>query len=215
MARLPFDLSLYLVTDQALCTEIGVEETVRLSVAHGASIVQLRDPVGSDEDIVRLGRALLPHTRSAGIPLIINDRVHLVEAIGADGAHIGQGDMSVNEAREILGPDALLGLSVQTLAHVTAAQESGLATVDYLGVGPVWAQNTKPDAAAPGGVEVLSEIVQVSPWPCVAIGGIGLARIPEVRKSGAHGAAVVSAICGQPDVAAVTRELAHAWIRSA
>ena len=215
MARPPFDLSLYLVTDQQLCQDLGVEETVRLSVASGVTMVQLRNPHGQDRDMVDLGRALIKHTRAAGVPLIINDRVDLVDAIGAQGAHIGQGDMSVVEARQLLGPDALLGLSVQTREHVDAARGLGLHTLDYLGVGPVWAQNTKPDAAAPGGVEVLSEIVQVSPWPCVAIGGIGLARIPEVRKSGAHGAAVVSAICGQPDVAAVTRELAHAWIRSA
>jgi thiamine-phosphate pyrophosphorylase len=211
MARMPFDLSLYLVTDPALCGEIGVEETVRLSITHGATMVQLRDPDGNDDDIVRLGRALLPHTRAAGIPLIINDRVHLVKAIDAQGAHIGQGDMSVREARTLMGSDALLGLSVQTLDHVRSARELDLDAIDYLGVGPVWAQSTKPDAATPGGVDILAEIVNISPWPCVAIGGIDLARIPDVRQSGAQGAAVVSAICGQPDVAAATRALAESW----
>ena len=214
MARPPFDLSLYLVTDQQLCQDLGVEETVRLSVASGVTMVQLRDPHGQDRDMVDLGRALIKHTRAAGVPLIINDRVHLVDAIGAQGAHIGQGDMSVAEARQLLGPDALLWLSVQTREHVDAARGLGLHTLDYLGVGPVWAQTTKPDAAEPGGVERLGDIVRESPWPCVAIGGIDLMRISEVRRAGAQGAAVVSAICGQPDISQATAALASSWENS-
>ena len=83
--------------------------------------------------------------------------------------------------------------------------------LDYLGVGPVWASATKLDAAAPGGLERLRQIAAASPWPCVAIGGITLARVPQVRRAGAAGAAVVSAICGRPDVAVATRALRAAW----
>ena len=93
------------------------------------------------------------------------------------------------------------------MEHVAAAREHADGTVDYLGVGPVWGTATKLDAAAPGGLETLRQVTSASPWPCVAIGGINLQRLPQVRKAGAAGAAVVSAICGQPDVAAATRAL--------
>ncbi len=210
MPRTPLDLSVYLVTDTALCADVGVPTTVREAVAAGATAVQLRDPACSDEALVRIGRqvrAVLP----PGVPLLVNDRVHLVDAIGADGAHVGQHDMSPTEARARLGAHRYLGLSVQTHEHVEAAEALPPGTIDYLGVGPVWPQNTKLDAAAPSGMERLASIVRASPWPCVAIGGINTARVALVRRTGASGVAVVSAICGRPDVAAATRTLKQAW----
>ncbi len=205
------DLSLYLVTDSALCGEFGVAATVAAAVAGGVTAVQLRDPVAVDDELVTLGRELAAVLTGTGVPLIVNDRVHLVPAMGADGAHVGQADLGPREARAMIGPDALLGLSVQTLDHVTAARGLGPGVIDYLGVGPVWAQATKPDAAEPAGLQRLREIVAESPWPCVAIGGVNADRAPSVRAAGAAGIAVVSAICGQPDVAAATRELRRAW----
>ena len=102
-----------------------------------------------DHEFVRLGRAVASVLAGTGVPLIVNDRVHLVQAIGAAGAHVGQGDLDPRAARTMLGPDALLGLSVQTVQHVTAARDLGPGIIDYLGVGPVWPQATKPDAAEP------------------------------------------------------------------
>jgi len=95
--------------------------------------------------------------------------------------------------------------------QVAAAREWEDGTVDYLGVGPVWGTATKLDAAAPGGLERLHQVTAASQWPCVAIGGITLERLPQIRRAGAAGAAVVSAICGQPDVAAATHALRAAW----
>jgi len=209
--RVGLDLSLYLVTDTALCGRLGVPETVSAAVAAGVTAVQLRDPHADDDDVVRLGRELAARLRGTGVPLLVNDRVHLVEPIGADGAHVGQGDLDVGEARRRLGPDAVLGLSVQIVAHVEAARRLPAGTVDYLGVGPVWSQSTKPDAAAPGGPQVLRDVVLASPWPCVAIGGVTAERVPLVRLAGAAGVAVVSAVCGRPDVGAATRALRRAW----
>lgn len=205
------DLSIYLVTDTVLCGEFGVPATVSAAVEAGVTVVQLRDPNAGDQEFVDLGRQLAEVLRGTGVPLIVNDRVHLVPAIGADGAHIGQGDLAPGRARELLGPDGLLGLSVQTLAHVDGARSLGQGVIDYLGVGPVWPQSTKLDAAAPAGLQRLREVVEVSPWPCVAIGGIDAGRAGLVRRSGAAGVAVVSAICGQPDVAAATRSIKQAW----
>jgi len=212
--RPPLDLSLYLVTDTLMCHQFGLTATVSAAVGAGVSVVQLRDVDASDEELVGLGREVIAVLAGTGVPLIVDDRVHLVGAIGAAGAHVGQSDLPVAQARALLGPAAYLGLSVQTLGHVLEARDRDDRAVDYLGVGPVWGTATKLDAAAPGGVERLRQITSASPWPCVAIGGINLERLSQVRAAGAAGAAVVSAICGQPDVAAATRLLRAAWDRA-
>jgi thiamine-phosphate pyrophosphorylase len=209
--RAPLDLSIYLVTDTVMCGQFGVAATVSAAVGAGASLVQLRDEDATDDELVSLGRQVVAVLQDTGVPLIVNDRVHLVEAIGAQGGHVGQSDLGIGQARALLGPAAYLGLSVQTVEHVAAAREQAVGTLDYLGAGPIWATPTKLDAAPPGGLERLRRITAVSPWPCVAIGGIDLERVPQVRRAGAAGAAVVSAICGQPDVAAATRALRAAW----
>jgi thiamine-phosphate pyrophosphorylase len=211
MLRPPLDLSLYLVTDTVLCGQFGVTATVSAAVGAGVTVVQLRDVDATDDDLVGLGREVMTVLRGTGVPLIVNDRVQLVEAIGADGAHLGQSDLEIGKARAMLGPTAYLGLSVQTLEHVAVARDYPDATLDYLGVGPVWGTATKLDAALPGGLERMSQITTASPWPCVAIGGIDAGRVPLVRRAGAAGVAVVSAICGQPDVAWATRTLRTLW----
>jgi len=212
MGRTPLDLSIYLVTDTAMCSQFGVVATVSAAVGAGATAVQLRDTDATDDELVSLGRQVMAALQDTDVAMVINDRVHLVEAVGADGAHVGQSDLGIEQARAMLGPTAYLGLSVQTVEHVAAAGESAdEGTLDYLGVGPVWGTTTKLDAAAPGGLETLRQITATSPWPCVAIGGITVERMQEVREAGAVGAAVVSAICGQPDVAAATRALRVAW----
>jgi thiamine-phosphate pyrophosphorylase len=211
MGRPALDLSIYLVTDTALCGQFGVVATVSAAVGAGATAVQLRDTDATDDELVRLGRQVMAALQDTDVALIINDRVHLVEAVGAAGAHVGQSDLDIEQARALLGPAAYLGLSVQSVDHVAAAAELGEEKVDYLGVGPVWETTTKLDAAGPGGLETLRQITSASPWPCVAIGGITVERMREVRRAGAVGAAVVSAICGQPDVAAATRALRVGW----
>ena len=211
MGRPPLDLSLYLVTDTILCGQFGVAATVSAAVGAGVTVVQVRDVDATDDELVALGREVTAVLRGTGVPLIVNDRAHLVDAIGADGVHVGQSDLEIDQARALVGPTAYLGLSVQTLEHVSVAREQGVEALDYLGVGPVWGTATKLDAAAAGGTEALSQITSLSPWPCVAIGGINVDRLSMVRRAGAVGVAVVSAICGQPDVAAATRTLRIGW----
>jgi len=209
--RPPLDLSLYLVTDPVMCHQFGLAATVSAAIGAGVTVVQLRDNDGTDDEMVGLGREVMAVLRGTGVPLIVNDRGHLVDAIGAEGAHVGQSDLGISQARAVLGPAAYLRLSVQTMEHVVAAQEHVDGALDYLGVGPIWGTATKLDVATPGGVERLRQITSASPWPCVAIGGISLERLVQVRGAGAAGAAVVSAICGRPDVAAATRGLRAAW----
>lgn len=200
----------YLVTDTGMCGgRDGVVTTVDAAVRSGVTFVQVRDPDATDADLVALGRAVVDVV-AGRVPVVMNDRVDLVAAVGAGGAHIGQGDIEPVEARRILGPDAILGLSVQTAEHIAAARELPEGTLDYLGVGPVWSQQTKLDAAEPGGPELLADAVARSPWPCVAIGGVGPGRVQAVKQAGA-GMAIVSAICAADDPAAATTQIMEEW----
>lgn len=205
------DLRLYLVTDSRLCGQQGVVATAAEAAAAGVTAAQLRDKRCTDADFVTLGRALCTALRGSGVPLFVDDRVSLVKAIGAAGAHVGQDDMDVATARQVLGPELWLGLSAQTPAQVAAADSLPPGTVDYLGIGPIWPQATKADAALPCGVEGFREMARATALPCVAIGGIDASRVAPLRQAGAAGVAVVSAICGQPDVASAVRGLRRAW----
>jgi len=206
-----FDLSLYLVLDPDLCAGIGMVETARLAVAGGATMVQLRDKHAGTIRMIETGRALKQALDGTGALLIVNDDVEAAIAIGANGLHIGQEDMDAMRARTMVGPDMILGLSVET-APLAAAVDPGL--VDYTGVGPVFATPTKADHKQPIGFDGLAKLVKASPVPSVAIGGLKADHVAQVFAAGAKGLAVVSAICGTPDPEAATRRIA-AEIRKA
>ena len=206
-----FDLSLYLVLDPDLCAGIGMVETARLAVAGGATMVQLRDKHAGTIGMIETGRALKQALEGTGALLIVNDDVEAAIAIGADGLHIGQEDMDAHKARTMIGPDMILGLSVET-APLAAAVDPDL--VDYTGVGPVFATPTKADHKQPIGFDGLAKLVKASQVPSVAIGGLKADHVAQVFAAGAKGLAVVSAICGTPDPEAATRHIA-AEIRKA
>lgn len=197
------DLSLYLVTDPALCAERGLEATVMAAVRGGVSVVQLRDKHASDEEMIAQAIRLKALLDEYEVPLIINDRIEVALASGADGLHIGQSDGDPIEARRRLGDDVLIGLSVQTLEQLKAVD---VERIDYLGLGPVYATATKPDHAAPLGIEGLTQLVRSSPLPTVAIGGISLTNAGDVMSSGTDGLAVVSALCSAEDPAAAAQQ---------
>ncbi|AFK55015.1 thiamine phosphate synthase [Tistrella mobilis] len=202
-----FDLSLYLVLDPDLCRARSMVETTRAAVAGGATIVQLRDKAAGTAGLIETGRALMSVLDGTGVPLIVNDDVDAAVAIGAHGLHVGQGDMPAAEARRRVGPGMILGLSVETEAAVRAVDPS---VVDYVGAGPVFATQTKPDHEPPTGFDGLARLVALSPVPAVAIGGLKAEHVAPVLASGAKGLAVVSAICGQPDPEAAARLIADA-----
>lgn len=205
------DLRLYLITDREQCDRLGVRATVRAAVRGGVTAIQLRDSAASDADFIRLGQELSAELSGCDVPLLIDDRVDLAEPIGADGAHVGQSDLPADQARRLLGPGPWLGLSVSTADQLAAAQELADGTIDYLGVGPVWGTASKPDHATPIGIAGLSQIVANSRWPVVAIGGISLDRIAQVKGSGAHGVAVISAVCSHGDPEAASKQLLASW----
>lgn len=202
-----FDLSLYLVLDPDLSLPLGMVETARMAVAGGVTLVQLRDKNASTVQMIETGRALKAALHGTGVPLIVNDDVEAAIAIGADGLHVGQGDMDAQTARRRIGPDMILGLSVETEALAAAVDP---AVVDYVGAGPVFATATKPGHKPPVGMEGLDRLVAATPLPAVAIGGLKVDHVEAVLRAGAQGLAVVSAICGQPDPRAAAFELSQA-----
>ncbi len=205
-ARLSVDLGVYLVTDPD--ARIGVVETVEAAVRGGVTAVQLRDKALSDADFIALGLRLHAILRPRRVPLIVNDRAHLVADIGADGLHVGQSDLDVAAARAAIGRQVVLGLSIETAGQLQAVDWNA---VDYLGIGPVRATATKPDHAAPIGIDGFADICRAAPCPSVAIGGLTVADAPAVKAAGGAGLAVVSAICQAGDPVAATRALATAW----
>lgn len=197
--RAPFDLSLYLVLDPDQCGgHAGALDVTRAALEGGATVVQLRAPEWHKRAWLALARDLLPLTRARGVPLIIDDHLDIALAAGADGVHIGQRDLPPDVARRLLGPDALIGLSVSDDAQLDDANTLG-DTIDYLGIGPVYATPTKTDASAPCGLGGLAALCTRSRYPAVAIGGIQLHNAAEVARAGPHGLAVVSAICRAAD----------------
>jgi thiamine-phosphate pyrophosphorylase len=168
-------------------------------------MVQLRDKTGGTEAMIAAGRAIRQALAGTGVPLIVNDDVAAAQAIGAEGVHLGQSDMAVTQARAALGPDTIIGLSVTDEVMVRAVDP---ALVDYVGIGPVFPTPTKQNHNRPIGFDGLARLVAMSPLPAVAIGGLKAQHAHAVLAAGAAGLAVVSAICGQPDPEASSREIA-------
>ncbi|SHJ24422.1 thiamine-phosphate pyrophosphorylase [Desulfatibacillum alkenivorans DSM 16219] len=201
------DYSLYLVTDRPLSLGRDLMEVMEKAAAGGATIVQLREKECDSRTFVELARAAKSLLDAKGVPLIINDRADIALAVGAAGLHIGQTDMPYKDARRIMGPEAIVGLSVENMDQV---KEAAFLDADYLGVGPIFATQTKPDAAPAIGLEGLAEIRRITKTPLIAIGSVNLSNAADVIRAGADGLAVVSAICSQPDIEQASRALAAA-----
>lgn len=196
---------LYLVTDEIERCRYGLLETVRRAVEGGVTIVQYRSEKLSHDEQRREVLPLQAYLRSVNIPLIINDNVQLAVEIDADGIHIGQNDMPVPEARALIGPGKILGLTVTTKEEMAAVNTE---LVDYLGCGPVFPTITKDDAPPPMGVDGWAELARMSPLPVVAIGGLNKERTAAIRATGlAAGVAVVSYICAAENPTLAAQEL--------
>lgn len=198
------DLKLYLVTDRGLAGDRAIEEIVRESVEGGATMVQLREKDIDTREFIELAMNLKKVLEPYGVPLIINDRVDVALAADADGVHIGQSDMPYPIARRLLGPDRIIGLSVENFGQI---EEANALDVDYIGVSPVFATPTKTDTAEPFGLEGLRKAVRMSVHPTVAIGGMNERTAAEVMACGTDGIAVVSAIVCASDPRQATRNL--------
>lgn len=198
------DLSLYLVTDRPLSRGRATVDVVREAVAGGVTCVQLREKNCSVEEFIGEARQLHGFLRPLGIPLIINDSVEVAAAVGAEGLHLGQQDMPLEQARKVLPSCGIIGISAESLEDAIRAEEQG---ADYIGVSPVFATPTKTDTAPPLGLDGLRAIRAAVKIPLVAIGGIHAENAREVVRAGADGLAVVSAIVSAGDPRAAAAEL--------
>lgn len=198
------DLSLYLATDRNLSQGRATVDIVRAAVAGGVTCVQLREKnCGTREfvDEARTVRALLTGT---GVPLIINDRIDVALAVGADGVHLGQTDMHIADARRIVGRSMLIGISAECPDDAIRAEAQG---ADYVGISPVFATLTKTDTAPPLGLNGVRAIRAAVSIPLVGIGGVGSANAAQVIHAGCDGVAVVSAIVSALDPKRAAAEL--------
>lgn len=207
MTDQPIDYTLYLVTDRGLSLGRPTPEVVKDALQGGVTCVQLREKNCSTREFIAEARALKALLCDTGVPLFINDRVDVALAVGADGVHLGQSDMPIGDARRLLPPGTLVGISAESLDEaVTAAKEGA----DYIGIGPVFATRTKTDTAPPMGPEGVREIREAVGIPIVGIGGIGPDNAAEVIAAGADGVSVVSAIVSAPDPKDAARSLKKA-----
>ena len=199
----PSDLLLYAVTDSAWLDGRSLAACVAQAIAGGATFVQLREKNATTAERIALAREIKPVCEAAGVPFVIDDDVTCALAAGADGVHVGQSDMACARARDLLGPDAIVGVSAQNVQQALAAQRAG---ASYLGVGALIPTATKPDAADVT-FDELGAICKAADIAVVGIGGLNAQTIPRLAGSGAAGAAVVSAIFAQPDCRAAALEL--------
>jgi thiamine-phosphate pyrophosphorylase len=195
---------LYLVTDRGLCGNRSLEDVVCQALTGGAACIQLREKDVSTRFFTDEARKMKALTAGFRVPLIINDRIDVALASGADGVHIGQDDMPYVEARRLMGPKAIIGLSVETWNDVVEAEAFD---INYLGVSPVFETPTKTDTKGNWGLEGLAKIKAYSRHPLVAIGGMNASNAKEAVTAGADCIAVVSAICAAPDPSRASREI--------
>jgi thiamine-phosphate pyrophosphorylase len=197
-----FDLSVYFVADPSACAGRGVVDVIRAAVVGGATLVQLRDKSRS----FRYARDIRDFLNEKKIPFIINDDVALAKDIDADGIHVGQGDMNVEEARRLLGPNKIIGVTAFEEAHFASID---LAIVDYAGTGPFYETLTKPGKKVLG-PDMFKKLAQISPVPVVGIGGVTPVNAGAVIKAGAAGVAMMRAISEASDPETAARNFARA-----
>jgi thiamine-phosphate pyrophosphorylase len=198
---------LHVLTDTVLQTRFSHVELTEMAVAGGADTIQFRQKDGSTREMIEIARDMKRRCVDAGVMFIVNDRLDVALASESDGVHLGQDDFPIPLAREILGPTPIIGGSAATLEEAEKCVADG---ADYIGFGPVFPTGSKNDAGPVSGIDTLKKVVMDYPTPIIAIGGISAENTPEIIQAGAHGIAVISAVCCQDDPEQATRDLFQA-----
>ncbi|MBL0387648.1 thiamine phosphate synthase [Tumebacillus sp. ITR2] len=196
------DTRLYVITGHAFYKGRSLEDVIAAAIRGGADCIQLREKDYTGRQLLEAGHVLRRLTREAGVNLIINDRIDVAKAVDADGVHLGQGDLPIEVAREILGAGKIVGVSTHNVEEALAAERAG---ADYIGLGPMKPTQTKLDTdpvVGPAGVLAVRRAVQL---PIVAIGGIKAEDTAEIIRNGANSVAVISAVVGAEDVETAAR----------
>ncbi|MFI5338392.1 MAG: thiamine phosphate synthase [Candidatus Methylomirabilales bacterium] len=207
----PRDWGVYLVTDRHQTGSRDLFAVVEQALQAGVRAVQLREKDLATRDLYDLAGKLLAMTRGAGAALLINDRVDVAMALAADGVHLTRRSLPPREARSLLGPEKLIGISCHSLAEVREAEDGG---VDFVVLGPIFETPSKVPFGAPLRTAILRPARATTSLPILAIGGINSMRIPEVMAAGADGVSVISAVMAAPDPAAAAAELLAAVARA-
>jgi thiamine-phosphate pyrophosphorylase len=197
-------LALHVLTDRQWSRGRDICEIATKAIEGGATIIQLREKSASTRMLIEEGLALRAVTRERGALLIVNDRLDVALAVDADGLHVGQDDMPVKFARQLLGSHRLLGVSIGSFEEAETAIANG---ADYLGVGPIFPTLGKEDAGPSTGIRLLTQLRQRHSTPLVAIGGITRYNAPDVIQAGACGVAVITAVVNAEDITAAARQL--------
>ena len=195
------DCRLYGIVDLGYVTAVDAPRVLREMLRGGVEVVQLRAKTQSLAEIAQLGAELHAITRDAGVPLVINDHPEIARDIGAEGVHVGQDDLSVNEARRIIGGQCLVGKSTHSIMQATSATAEA---PDYIGFGPLFATPTKPDYT-PVGLSEIREVHTLVRPPIFCIGGIKLENLAQVIAAGAERVVIVSGLLQAPDIAKYAR----------
>lgn len=198
------NFDVYVVTDERISGGRSHAEIARLAVLGGAGVIQLRDKTRSCSELVAIGREIAGITRKAGAIFIVNDRLDVAIACGADGVHLGQGDLQAGTARQLAPPGFVIGISAGSVPEARDAEREG---ADYVAVSPVFSTGSKNDAGPGCGLGQLREIRRAVSIPVVAIGGISRENAGDVIAAGADGIAVISAVVAAPDITAAVRDL--------
>ncbi len=198
---MPYDL--YVVTDAKLKIGLTHQQIAKKALAGGADVIQLRDKAMTGRELFNTACKIREITRNAGTLFIVNDRIDIAIASGADGVHLGQDDLPLCEARQIVPEDFIIGVSVGSVAEAVNAEAGG---ADYVAVSPVFGTGTKPDAGPGHGTTLITAIKQNISIPVIGIGGIQKENIREVLVAGADGVAVISAIINSDDIVKTTQE---------
>lgn len=205
-AHPPSSWRLYVIVDRAASGNRNLGEIAAAAIRGGADVLQLRDKSASAKSLLETATLLRSVAQTGNVPFIVNDRIDVAMAVGADGVHLGQDDLPLEKARTIAGSSLLIGVSTHSIDQAMAAQEQG---ADYIGIGPVFPTPTKPDYESVGTllVEAAAHRVRI---PFVCIGGIDLGNVQQVMRAGGWCVAVVRAVCAAepPDIA--TRDLKQA-----
>lgn len=209
MKKSEIDYTLYLCTDRKLMSTNTLEEAVEQAILGGCSLIQLREKQSSSREFFEMAKRIKAITDRYRVPLIINDRIDIALAVDAAGVHLGQEDIPAKEARRIMGEEKVIGLSARTVELARKAVEDG---ADYLGVGAMFATNTKGNAKVIG-KEKLKEIRAAVSIPIVAIGGINHSNAAQLVDTGINGLAVVSSVIGASDIQAAARKMRTIFIK--
>ncbi|TKD70112.1 thiamine phosphate synthase [Pseudalkalibacillus hwajinpoensis] len=191
------DFQLYVITGEEFHPTRDVVEVMEEAIQGGADLIQLRDKTNSKRIVLDKAMRLRELTRKYNIPFIVNDHIDIAIAVDADGIHLGQDDMPLNLAREIVGKDKIIGLSTHRIEEAREAERGG---ADYIGAGPIFSTKSKSDVVDPVTTSYLKEVVSEISIPFVAIGGIKLHNVDEVVSAGANRICVISEVVGSVDV---------------